>query len=226
MASPALGLHLDERDARPLGRRPHPHRLPRHPLRVGRLRGHPLLQDPEGLGRLPARRAHRAAVQLRQDLLDGASPSRPRRSNAAILETITRQPARRLLHPARGLPGRRAARGEPPRQPGRGGGHGLGLGQVPGQGSARGRRRRLRQLLDPDGPEHPARHGQERGQLPQLPAHQGRGGQGRLRGGHRARRRRLRLRGQRREPLRGREGPPRHPAPGLLGAARASRATP
>ena len=74
--------------------------------------------------------------------------------------------------------------------PGRARDHGLGLGQVPRPGGARAGRRRVRQLLDPHGPQHPARHGQERGQLHELAAHQDRGGQGRLRRGHRPRLRR------------------------------------
>ena len=51
-------------------------------------------------------------------------------------------------------------------------------------------RRRLRQLLDPHRAQHPARHGQDRRQLHELAAHQDGGDQGRLRGGHRPRRRR------------------------------------
>ncbi len=69
---------LDERQAGGLEGRDHPHRLARHPLRQRRLRRRALLRDAEGLGLLPARRAHAPAAALRQDLPDGV-PARPRR---------------------------------------------------------------------------------------------------------------------------------------------------
>ncbi len=146
-------------------------------------------------------------------------PWTPEQVNAAILETMRGQQARGLLHPSGRLPRRRPAGREPPRQPRRARDHGLGLGQVPRQGSARAGRRRLRELLDAHRPEHAARHGEERGQLHELAAHQGRGGEGRLRRGHRPRRAGLRVGGQRREPVRRLEGPAPHAAPRVLGAA-------
>ena len=68
---------LDERHARGLEGRDDPHRVARHPLRQRRLRRRALLRHAEGLGVLPARRAHAPAARLGQDLPDGLAARLP-----------------------------------------------------------------------------------------------------------------------------------------------------
>ena len=181
---------------------------------------------PEGPAGLPARRPHRAPLQLRQDLPHGRAATRRTSSTRPILETVAANKLdacyiRPIIYRGYGQLGR-----EPVPLPGRRGDHGLGLGQVPGHGGAGEGRGRAGQLLDAHRAQHAARHGQDRRQLHELAAHQDGGHQGGLRGGHRPRRRGLPLRGQRREPVPGQERHAAHAAAGLLGPARASRATP
>ena len=77
---PQVRQHLDERQARPLGRRPHPHRIARHPLRLGSLRGHPLLLDHRGPGGLPPGRPHASGCTTRPRSTGWTRPYRPSRS--------------------------------------------------------------------------------------------------------------------------------------------------
>ena len=186
----------------------------------GGLRGHPLLHHARGPGGLPPRRAHRAPLQLRQDLPDG-----------------------RAVH-ARASSTRRSSRPSPPTAwtPATSGrivyrGYGqLGVNPFPcpvdvaimvwdwgkylGTEALEKGVDVLRQLLDAHRAQHAARHGQDRRQLHELAAHQDGGHQGGLRRGHRPRRRGLPLRGQRREPVPGEEGHAADAAARLLGAAR------
>ena len=69
---------LDERRARRLGRREGARRRARAPLRLGRVRGDPVLRHPEGACGLPAGRSYAAPARLRPPPLHGASRTRSR----------------------------------------------------------------------------------------------------------------------------------------------------
>ena len=63
-------------------------RVPRHPLRIGGLRGRALLQDAERLGVLPPRRAHAPAVRLGAHLPHGLRASTATPSPQAVVDTV------------------------------------------------------------------------------------------------------------------------------------------
>ena len=94
----------------------------------------------------------------------------------------SRQRNEGLLHPPARVSRVRDARRQPARQPRRRGHHGVGMGRIPGTGSARTGRRRQGQFVDAPGAEHAAGDGQEHGKLRQLRADQdGSGGRRLLR---------------------------------------------
>src|SRR5215212_420565 len=65
---------LARRPARELGRREHPHHESRRPLRIERVRGHPLLRDAHRRGSLSSPGPHAAPPGLVQDLPDPDAP--------------------------------------------------------------------------------------------------------------------------------------------------------
>ena len=135
--------------------------LARHPLRQRRLRGRALLQHAERLGLLPARRAHAAAVRLRQDLPDGAA-ARSAGADRGRPRDDPRQRVQGLLHPADRLSRLRRARRQPVPVPGRRRDPDLGMGRLSRRRRARAGRRRAGQLVVAHGAEHVPGAGQER----------------------------------------------------------------
>ncbi len=216
---------LDERDLRGVARGEDPHRVARHPLRHRRLRGCALLQDAEGIGRLPPRRSHRPPHQFRQDLPDGLAAG-PAGLDEGDSRHHPRQRARRLLHPPDHLPRLPRARREPPALPCRGRDPGLGVERLPRPGRAGQGRGRLRELVEPHGAQHVPGAREGHGQLRQRRADQDGGGARRLRRRDRARRQRVRERGQRPEPVHGAERRHLHAGIDLVDPARGSPATP
>ena len=94
---PEGGQDLDGRRARRLGRRQGPRAHPRAPLRLGRLRGHPLLRDRPRPRGLPAHRAHAAPARSAKMC---SWSCRTRSTRCARRRRRRSAPtARRLLHP-------------------------------------------------------------------------------------------------------------------------------
>ena len=134
MAESGLQRHrqgLDERQDRRLGRRQHPRRLARHPLRIGGLRGRALLQD--------AARARRSSGSTRTCAgctTRRASTAWTTRSISEALHAGRRrhrqgQRPRRVLHPPADLSRLPRARRQPAALPGRRGDSRVGMGRVP-----------------------------------------------------------------------------------------------
>ena len=119
-------------------------------------------------------------------------PYTPKEFTRRDLRDDPRQRLRGVLHPAGRLPRARRPRRQSVQQPGRRHDRGLEMGQVPRRRGARGRRGRLRLLLEPHGAQHLPGHGQGHRQLPELGADQDGGDHQRLHRGHRARQRRPR----------------------------------
>ena len=143
--------NLDEREARGLGGRDDPRRLPRHPLRQRRLRGRALLRHAARVGVLPPRRPHATAVSTPAKIYRMELAARPGAAGARPSSRHPRQPDEGLLHPPDRLSRLRHARRQPAALPGGRRDHGVGVGRVPGPGRARKGRRRARQLLDAPG---------------------------------------------------------------------------
>ena len=120
------------------------------------------------------------------------------------------RPAVLLRAPAR-LPRRRPDGPLPARQPRRGGDRRLGVGRLPRRRGQAARRARQGLVVPPDLLRRRDPRGQGDRPVRQLGAGQDRGRQGGLRGGDPARRPRARLRGLRREPVRGQGRRDRHP---------------
>ena len=180
------------------GEDPRPHA--RAALRVGRLRGHPRLQDRSRRGRLSPHRAPRAPASLGQAVLHGASVH-GRRARPGDARRDQGQRARGLLHPPAGLPRVRRDGPLPAARAGRRGHRRVALGRLPRR--RRRQARHPRQGVELPGPRaHAARaRGQGHRAVPQQHPRQGRGHERRLRRGDHARRRRARVRGLGREPL-------------------------
>ena len=103
--------------------------IARHPLRIGRLRGRALLQDAEGIGVLPPRRAHAPAVRLGAHLPHGLR-ARLRSDDAGRGRHRQGQRPRRLLHPAADLSRLSRARRQSAALPGRRDDSRLGVGRL------------------------------------------------------------------------------------------------
>ena len=119
-----------------LGRREGARRRPRAPLRLGRVRGHPVLRDAQGARRLPARRPHAAPARLRAAALHG-HPVLGRGAPRGDARPRARQRAPGVLHPPDRVLRLRPARRLNAGKPGRDGDHELALGCLPRRGRAR-----------------------------------------------------------------------------------------
>ncbi len=194
-------------------------------LRVRRLRGRALLRHGARTGDLPARRASRPPLLVREDLPHG-DPVHDRPAPRGDARGRARERLQGLLHPAARLSRLRLARRQPVPEPGGRRDRLLRVGQVPRRRRARAGRRRLLLVLDAHRAEHDARDGEGHGELREQPAHQDGGHHERLPRGDRDGPQRAHLRGVRRESLPRLEGPPLHAAAVGLDAARASRASP
>ena len=106
-----------------------------------------------------------------------------------------------LLHPPAHVSRLRRARREPAALPGRRRHHGVGMGRLPRRRRAREGRRRVRELVEPDGAEHVSVAVEDERQLRERGAHPHGSRSQRLQRRHRARHVRLRQRRQRREHL-------------------------
>ena len=184
-----------------LGRRQDPRRLPRHPLRHGRLRGRALLRDTEAARPASASTITSSACWTPRKIYRMESPLDQEGWENGDPRHDPRQQVQGLLHPPADVSRLQPARRQPAAVPGGHGRAAVGMGRLPRRRRAREGRRRVRELVEPHGAEHVPGGGEGHGQLRQLGAHQDGGRARRLRRGHRARHAGLRQRRQRPEPV-------------------------
>ena len=124
--------------------------------------------DAEGLGLLPARRAHAAAAGLRRRSTGWSTRCDLAGWTDAVLDTIRANEMKACYIRPLVYRGYDTLGVNPLGLPGRRGDHGLGMGRLPRPGRARAGRRREGQLVDAHGAEHAAGDGEEHGELREL----------------------------------------------------------